>query len=282
MQKLVSLLVIVVMACPVVAVGATGTYQDSFDNAAPDNYWVFQDEANHTEGWTPGGQAWNATQYTVGFGGTCNVDSATSYPYIPPYSVYGLLSNSSFGQIAYAGSLTVHGLLNGDHSLTSVTDEGLIGFMGEAETSGQPGYGYADGYLMMNSPSWRYCALYAVKNIGSPIAAGNPGSQAIIRLAIDEPYSSQPTTPPLMNDVCDWTMQIEVIDTGHVRISGLGIADHNNDGTDEVSKLQFIVGTDTPPTSGHEPPGTYTAADVPVVLGGYTGFLGNVLADNPG
>jgi hypothetical protein len=45
------------MACPaVVAVGAT--YQDTFDNAAPDLSWVFQDELGNTEAWIGGiGQA---------------------------------------------------------------------------------------------------------------------------------------------------------------------------------------------------------------------------------
>ncbi|MBN2294660.1 MAG: PEP-CTERM sorting domain-containing protein [Pirellulales bacterium] len=270
MQKLVSLLAIVLVACQVVAMGAT--YTDTFNNVAPDQSWMFQDEIGSTEFWladtglvTP-----DQVSYTVCFGGTANLDSITFSPIV----AFGILSNNVGSPIAYTnGSLTVHGLLNADGGLAITTnDHGLFGFMGEADSAGDPGYGYADGYLMMNSPTCHYVALYAIRDVGGP-------GQTSICLAIDEPYGQDPNMSSLMDDACDFTMQIEVITTGpeagNVRISGLGIADHNNDGTDEISELQFIVGSDTPATS------TYTTADVPKIFSGYVGFLGNVSMDFP-
>ncbi len=264
MRKLVSLLAIALMACPVVAMGAT--YTDSFDNAAPDQSWGFQDSAGAQEFWQAGTGLLgpNQSSYTVGFGGTANVDSTT----IPPTSAFGVLSNNAGSPIAYTGgSLTVTGVLNADGSTTATNDHALIGFLGDHDSSG-----YNDAYMMMISPTWHYVALYSIQEVGHP-------NQTVIRLALEE-YPGSPGDP-IMDIPVDCTMQIETISPGgNVRISASAYGDFEGTGAETV-ELSFVVGVDDPVSSGHDPEGTYYAADIPKFYGGATGFAGVVVEAAP-
>ncbi len=271
MRKLVSLLAIMLMACPVVALGAT--YVDTFDNAVPDQSWTFQDDTAAappnagTELWVGGtGQALNSGNYTVGFGGTANIDATG----LPPLNMFGILSDSSFNPIPYVGgSLTVTGVLNADGPSAAPNDHALIGFMGDPDSSG-----YQDAYLLMVSPAWHYVALYSVQEVGS-------ANQQAMRLDKVE-WSGSPGDP-LMDIPVDCTMQIETISPGgNLRISVLATGDFQGTGV-ETATYDFVVGVDTPDTGGHDPSPTtpFGPADVPKLYGGATGFAGVVIIEDP-
>ncbi|MEA1952449.1 MAG: PEP-CTERM sorting domain-containing protein, partial [Planctomycetota bacterium] len=197
-------------------------------------------------------------------------------------NVFGLVSTfdgSNFTPIAYTGgSLTVSGVLNADGSTTATNDSALFGFMMDTDSSG-----FNEAYMMMISPTWHFTAIYSLEEVG------HPTNQTAIRLRVTDldggPGHVPTPSDPLMDMPVDCTMQIETISSGpnagNIRISAISYADYHGTGVEKISEMSFIVGVDTPSSSGHDPPGSYGPGDVPKIFGGATGFAGIVTVDVP-
>ncbi len=271
MRKLISLLAIMLMACPV-AMGAT--YVDTFDNAAPDLTWGLQDDQGNAELWVGGyGLATpDSSAFSVSYGGTATVIGAA----LPPDTIMSIMSDNSGNPIPYTGgSVTVAGILNPNGS-SNTADRAIAGFMMDTDSSGFP-----EAYLLMTSPAYHDLALYSISEIG------HPNDQVAIRLALVDlgNYSGQ-TGEPLMDMPLDCTMQIETIDSGPnwslVRLSGLVYGDYDGvGGTEKLAEMSFTVHVDTPAPHGHDPPGTYVRGDVPLINQGAVGFAGVRQSDAP-
>jgi len=232
------------LAVALMAVSAFGQ-SDSFDGAAPDQFWGFTNATGAEELWTPaGGPVPNPPgpgdqTYTVSFGSAATLSGA-----VTDGMIAGLLYDSSYQPVAYTGgSVEVSGVLN-SAGTAHTSEPALIGFV-------QPVTGGFNAYGMGYSPEGKEVTLFAYS-----------GTQ-YYKLAALDMSAYAPNT--LMDIPVSCTLQINVVSTSAVSLVGFASVEGN-----PVGMLAATAGVTVPSfPEGSE------AGDIPVISYGAVGFVVN-------